>query len=293
MMGLPPTSDQDHFNTMATRVKVALAQMDIVWGDPIANLAQVQSFAVDAARGGAHVVVLPELWSTGYDLTLAADHAEPLTRGIFAETARLARTQGIAIVGSCLARLGPGRIGNTAVYLDPEGETRAMYSKTHLFRLMNEHNHLTPGSELAYFDTDWGMAGLAICYDLRFPELFRAYALAGADVVFLSAEWPHPRGDHWRTLVRARAIENQMFVVACNRAGRDPDHVFCGNSCVIDPTGAVLIEADEQPGLLFAELDLSLVSKTRAEIPVFADRRPELYSTGTASIPEQDRGGKQ
>ncbi|WP_040734010.1 carbon-nitrogen family hydrolase [Thiocapsa marina] len=263
---------------MPTRIKVALAQMDIVWGDPAANLAQARSYAIDAARRGADVIVLPELWSTGYDLTSAVDHAEPLTQGIFAETARLARTQSIAIVGSCLARLGTGRIGNTAVYIDAEGRTRAIYSKTHLFRLMNEHRHLTPGSELAFFDTGRGMAGLAICYDLRFPELFRCYALAGADVVFLSAEWPHPRGDHWRTLVRARAIENQMFIVACNRAGRDPDHLFCGSSCVIDPTGAVLAEADEHPALLFAELDLATVSKTRADIPVFADRRPELYS---------------
>jgi len=260
------------------RLTVALGQMDVVWGDPQANLAQVEAWTVAAAQHGADVIVFPELWSTGYDLQRAVAHAAPLDGGIFAATAALARAHGIAIVGSCLAQLGGGRIGNTAVYQDATGQALGVYSKAHLFRLMQEEQYLTAGDHLTLFDAGWGMVGLAICYDLRFPELLRAYALAGATAVFLPAEWPHPRGEHWRTLLRARAIENQMFVIACNRVGRDPNNLFCGRSCVIDPAGAVLVEGDEQPQLLFATLDLAQVAHTRAHMPIFDDRRPDLYA---------------
>jgi omega-amidase len=262
---------------MKTELKVALGQMDLIRGDPRANLAQVAEWTAIAAQRGADVIVFPELWSTGYDLPNAGNYASALDQGIFAETADLARAHGIAIVGSCLAQLGNGKIGNTAVYHDSTGRMRAAYSKTHLFGLMQEDKYLTAGDRLTLVDTGWGVAGMAICYDLRFPELLRTYALAGAAAVFLPAEWPHPRCEHWRTLLRARAIENQMFVIACNRVGRDPDNIFCGHSCIIDPTGVTLVEGGEQPQLLFADLDLAQVAATRARIPVFDDRRPDLY----------------
>lgn len=259
------------------RLTVALGQMDVAWGDPQANLAQVAEWTAVAAQRGADLIVLPELWSTGYDLERATGYASPLDGGIFAATAALARTHGIAIVGSCLAEIGAGRVGNTAVYVNAAGQIVGAYSKAHLFGLMQEDQFLAPGDRLALFDAGWGAVGLAICYDLRFPELLRAYALAGATAVIMPAEWPCPRIEHWRTLLRARAIENQMFVIACNRIGRDPNYQFCGRSCVIDPMGAALVEGDAQPQLLFATLDLAQVARTRAHIPVFADRRPELY----------------
>ncbi|MBK1644839.1 hypothetical protein CKO25_09295 [Thiocapsa imhoffii] len=257
---------------------IALGQLNLVWGDPAANLAQVRSWTAEAAEQGADLIVFPELWSTGYDLARAEDHATAIDAGIFKATASLARAHGIAILGSCLARLEPGRIANTAVYVDATGQTRAAYSKTHLFGLMQEDRYLTAGERLELVDTGWGLFGLAICYDLRFPELFRSYALAGACAVVIPAEWPEPRCAHWRTLLQARAIENQMFVIACNRAGSDANNRFCGQSCIIDPMGDMLVEADDQPQLLIAELDLSLIAQTRARIPVFDDRRPELYS---------------
>ncbi len=258
-------------------LKVALGQMDVAWGNPRRNLARAEEWTAAAAQRGADVIVFPELWSTGYDLPHAADYAAALDAGVFAETATLARTYRIAIVGSCLAQLGQGQVGNTAVYFDAAGRIRGSYSKTHLFRLMHEEQYLTAGESSTLVATDWGPAGLAICYDLRFPELMRAYALAGAAAVFLPAQWPHPRCEHWRTLIRARAIENQMFVIACNRAGQDSSNVFCGQSCVIDPVGATLVEADAEAQLLFADLDLSLVAQTRARLPVLEDRRPEIY----------------
>ena len=123
----------------------------------------------------------------------------------------------------------------------------------------------------------WGCAGLAICYDLRFPELFRRYALEGARLMILPAAWPHPRRMHWRTLLRSRAIENQCFVAACNRVGTADDVSFFGSSAVIDPWGETLIEGGETEALLTVRIDLDTVEATRAKIPIFADRRPELY----------------
>jgi omega-amidase len=118
---------------------------------------------------------------------------------------------------------------------------------------------------------------MTICYDLRFPELFRRYALAGARLILVPAEWPHPRRAHWQTLLRARAIENQCFVAACNRVGITGNSTFFGASAVIDPWGEALVEGGETELILTATIDLSLVDTVRKRIPVFEDRRPELY----------------
>ncbi|MCS7040082.1 MAG: carbon-nitrogen family hydrolase, partial [Caldilineales bacterium] len=125
--------------------------------------------------------------------------------------------------------------------------------------------------------------GLAICYDLRFPELFRLYALAGAQLILIPSEWPHPRLAHWRTLLRARAIENQCFVAAVNRVGSDRANTFCGHSALIDPWGETVVEADDASvQLLTATVDFALVDDVRRRIPALADRRPECYTLPTA-----------
>jgi predicted amidohydrolase len=142
---------------------------------------------------------------------------------------------------------------------------------------MDEEKYLTPGEEPVIVDLPWGRSGLAICYDLRFPELMRGYALGGVRLILIPAEWPHPRRAHWRTLLRARAIENQCFVVACNRVGTTGSTTFFGSSAVIDPWGETLVEAGEVETLLTVTIDTDLVEAVRRKIPVFADRRPELY----------------
>lgn len=259
------------------KLTIALAQMDVQLGQPAQNLQRAANFAAKAATQRADLLLLPELWSTGYDLERAGEYATGLEAGVFAETAVLARQHQLAIVGSCLADLGEGRVGNTAVFHNAAGQVQATYSKTHLFRLMDEEQYLAAGDSLTMVETPWGKMGLAICYDLRFPEIFRRYALHGAQVILLPAEWPQPRLAHWRTLLRARAIENQMFVVACNRVGASKGQTFFGHSCVIDPWGEVVLEMGEEEGLETAVLDLNLVGSVRAKIPVFADRRPDLY----------------
>jgi omega-amidase len=260
-------------------MRISLGQFDVALGEAQRNLETVRLMTIEAARRDSDLVVFPELWSTGYDLENAASHATLPDEGIFAEIGELARTHRIAILGSCLSLLGEARFGNTAVLFGADGSPMGQYSKIHLFRLMDEELYLTAGDQLALVDADWGKSGLAICYDLRFPELFRAYALRGAQIVFLPSEWPHPRLAHWQTLLRARAIENQMFVVACNRVGSSKNSDFFGHSCIIDPWGEAIIEAGEDEMLLTADIDLNKVESVRAKIPVFADRRPTLYSS--------------
>lgn len=260
-------------------MKISLAQMDVVLGEPQVNLETVRMMAAEAARRGSQVLVLPELWSTGYDLENAADYATRLHEGIFAQVRETAKHHGLTILGSCLSLLGEGQYGNTAVWCDAQGELLGAYSKIHLFRLMQEEQYLTAGNNLTLVDSEWGRVGLAICYDLRFPEMFRAYALGGARVVFLPSEWPHPRLAHWQTLLRARAIENQFYVVACNRVGRSKETDFFGHSCIIDPWGQTVIEAGEEAMLVTCEIDVARVDEVRRRIPVFEDRREELYGT--------------
>ena len=260
------------------KLRISLAQMDIALGEPQRNLETLKMFIDAAVVAGSDVLVLPELWSTGYILEQAGMYASRTTEGIFAEVTQLAKKNRLHIVGSCLSLLGENRYGNTISWATPDGTSLGSYSKMHLFRLMDEDKYLTAGDETAMIATPWGQAGLSICYDLRFPELYRQYALAGAQLIFVPAEWPHPRLNHWRTLIRARAIENQLFVIARNRVGQAGGVSFCGHSSIVDPWGDILVEGGEEEGLFTAEIETAAVAQIRAKIPVFADRRPELYT---------------
>jgi predicted amidohydrolase len=257
--------------------KISLGQMDVKFGDPAANFATVTRMTEEAKRHGSDAVLFPELWSTGYDLVRASCYASSLTSGLFADLSALARRMGIHLLGSTLSLLGENKFGNTLTVFAPDGNLLADYSKLHLFRLMDEHLHLTAGDKPVLVDLPFGRAGLAICYDLRFPELFRGYALAGAEMVFLPSEWPHPRLSHWQTLARARAIENQVFMVAVNRVGRDLHNKFFGHSLVVDPWGEVLAEAGEGEELITVEVDPAKVEEARRNIPILQDRRPDVY----------------
>ncbi len=259
-------------------LRVALGQMDIVLGDPAANLQVVQELAAQAAAGGAELLLLPELWGSGYDLARAPELADELNTGLFAAVAALARHHRLAICGSLLEwDAADERAYNTATLYDSDGALRGRYRKIHRFGLMHEDHYLGAGEDAPLLSVAWGATAMAICYDLRFPELFRRYAGEGARIFLLPSEWPIQRIEHWRTLVRARAIENQCFVVACNRVGADRANSFGGYSAVVDPWGNVLAEGGTEVALLQATLDLDLVDDARSRIPVWDDRRPELY----------------
>jgi omega-amidase len=258
---------------------LSLVQMDVFVGQSQANLTRARTGVQQAAEASADLVVLPELWGSGYDLAHAATQADVLGTGLFAEMAALAQTHGLYLAGSLLERQSEG-VFNTAVFYGPNGDLVGYYRKVHLFRLMDEHQYLQAGNAMPLFDMPWGPTALALCYDLRFPELFRYYAREGAILVVVPAQWPLCRVEHWQTLVRARAIENQMIVAACNRVGRDGDDAepFGGHSTLCDAWGRVVIEGDgTEEAVLTGRVDLCDVAQARSLIPLFKDRRSDLY----------------
>ena len=269
---------------MNRKLTISLAQIDIRLGDIAANLAHGQTLVQEAAQRGSDLIVFPELWTTGYDLTRADELAETLPAG---PTARLlsawATEYDLWVTGSLLLQ-GEAGVFNAAPLFGPQGQIVGPYRKIHRFGPMGEDRWLEAGNRPGLFDLPWGKIGLGICYDLRFPELFRAYALAGASLILLLSEWPHPRLAHWRTLIRARAIENQCYFIAVNRVGSDRDNTFCGHSAIIDPWGEVMVEAGESEALLTASIDLALVDEVRSRIPVLADRRPACYALAAQEV---------
>ncbi len=258
-------------------ITIALAQMAVALGQPEPNKATARSLAAQAAAQGADLLLLPELWATGYDLDRSDEYAAPLDAGHFALMAGLAQTHGLYVVGTALEANPRGRPYNTAALYGPDGDLRGAYRKVHLWAPLGEVEHMTPGEALPAFDLPWGRVALAICYDLRFPELWRRYADAGAQLILIPAEWPTRRVEHWRLLLQARAVENQLFVAGCNRAGAGADGEFGGHSAVVDPWAQRRVEAGPEPGLFVTSLDLDEVERNRRLFPFLADRRPEVY----------------
>ena len=264
------------------KIRISLGQFDIQLGAPQENLARVSTLAAQANQRESQFLLLPELWSTGYDLENWPMHAAPLEQGFFAEMAGLARAHRLWLGGSLLERRG-SQAYNTFVLYDSLGELAACYRKIHRFRLMDEDQWLGAGDRpvLASLklteDAPTLKAGLAVCYDLRFPELFRSYALQGAELILLPAEWPAARLEHWQVLLRARAIENQCFIAAVNRVGVSKGEAFGGHSQVIDPWGRVLLQGGTEPELLTVDLDLGEAARVRRQIPILEDRQPDAY----------------
>lgn len=259
------------------RLQLSIGQIDLQLGAPEENFQKIEALSTEAARSGSQLIVFPELWSTAYALERWRELACPMDTGMFARLSELARTKKIAIAGSLLERDGE-RAFNTMALYGADGELVGSYRKVHLVPMLDEQRWLEPGDRLSLVQTDWGLTGLGICYDLRFPEMWRRYAVDGAKLLLIPAEWPSQRAEHWKTLLRARAIENQVFVVACNRIGETKGVVFAGHSVVVDPWGDTVIEGShDREELLTTEIDFGRVDEIRTNIPVFTSRRPEIY----------------
>jgi predicted amidohydrolase len=261
-------------------LSIALAQMAVRPGELAWNEAVARRLSSQAVDQGADLLLLPELWHSGYDLARAGEYAAPLDEGAFGLMAQLAREQGLYMAGTALEAAAQGRPYNTAALYTPTGERAGAYRKVHLWAPLGEAEYLAPGQSLPTFQLPWGCVALAICYDLRFPEQWRSYADAGADLVLIPAAWPSRRVEHWRLLLRARAVENQFCVAGCNRAGGGADagqDRFGGCSSAVDPWGQVVVEAGPEPDLVVARLDLDEVARARRLFPFLADRRPEVY----------------
>ncbi len=263
-------------STQAVGLTIAVGQMDVPVGQPDVTLPVARRLAAQARQEQADLLLLPELWMHGYDLERGAEWAASLGEGGFQAMAALAREFALYLAGSLLER-HEGGVSNTAVLYAPDGTLLGAYRKIHLFRLMQEPRYLVPGDRAVLCPTPWGAVGLSICYDLRFPELFRTLALAGAVLLLVPAQWPTRRIEAWSLLARARAVENELFVATCNRVGTDGQTDFPGRSAVVDPWGKALVEGDDREGLFVARVELREMLKARRYLTVYEDRRPEAY----------------
>jgi predicted amidohydrolase len=258
------------------KITISLGQMDIRSARPNDNEEIATTWIVEAVHRGSDLILFPELWSTGVNLENCLSYAAGLDEGIFNRIAHLARINHISIGGSLLEKKD-SQLYNTFAFFGADGSILAAYRKTHLFRPMYEDKWLCAGNALVVSQAPWGPTGLAICYDLRFPEVFRFHAINNASLILIPAEWPTARIEHWQILLRARAIENQLFIAATNRAGCDNNEAFGGHSAVIDPWGHVIIEGQSDPILLTTEIDLAEVNRARLNFPILEDLRTDIY----------------
>ena len=260
-------------------MKIACAQMDMRLGESEYNFAHAEKLVRKAAAEGADVILLPETWNLGFfPREGLAELADPEGGKVKETFGSLARELNVNIVAGSAVTVRDGSVFNTACVFDRAGDCVATYDKTHLFTPMGEHECFTPGDHLCTFHLDGVNCGLIICYDLRFPELTRSLTLAGAELLFVPAQWPAARREHWRILNRARAIENQIFLACCNSCGTAGETVYGGFSAVYDPWGKVLAEAGPAEEIIAADCDFAVKEQIRESINVFRDRRPELYS---------------
>lgn len=261
---------------------LSLAQIKVANSSPEENLAKAETYIHQATSQGSSLIVFPEMWTTGFNWKYLKKNAQN-HHDVIDEVSKLASKHRIWINGTMPTASQSGGIYNTSLLFSPEGRVHASYNKIHLFNILPENKHLQPGDQLVITEAPWGKTGLSICYDLRFPEVFREYALEGVCLVTLPAAVPYPRIEHWKILTRARAIENQMFMVCVNQVGVEkttPQEslTYFGCSAVFDPWGETVLECpQDEECLKTITIDLNKVIEIRHKMSVLKDVRPEAY----------------
>ncbi|MGP1508377.1 MAG: carbon-nitrogen family hydrolase [Sphaerochaeta sp.] len=260
-------------------MKISCIQMDMKFASPKENFEKAETLIRKAASFGLDTVLLPETWNVGFfpreNLYALADRDGAEVRRVFSS---LAEELGINIVAGSVANIKDGGVYNTALVFDRSGRCAAEYDKTHLFSPMDEDRYFKKGEHACVFELDGRRCGLIICYDVRFPEFTRTMAVQGIDILFMVSQWPLARVAHLDALTKARAIENQMFVVCCNSAGKAGDTVYGGASSITDPWGVTIAHAEGHgEEIITAECNMDILNGIRNSINVFFDRRPELY----------------
>jgi predicted amidohydrolase len=257
-------------------VRVGLLQLDCSTSEAVAARVTRTLGLIDTYAHDVDIMILPELWHVGaFEVDLARAHAQPIDGPLVTALGGLAAEHEIWLHGGSFCELaGDGQHYNTSVLFAPDGELVASYRKIHLFGFDGGETVLmSGGDELVVVDTPLGPTGLATCYDMRFPEMFRALTDGGATAVLLTSGWPTPRIEHWDVLSRARAIENQVWFVACNEVGQQSDITLGGHSTVVDPRGVVLVKADATEEFIIVEVDPEAATAWREQFPVLFDIR--------------------
>lgn len=263
---------------MSDKMKVSCIQMDMDFCSPEKNYKKVELLIVDALKNKPDVIVLPEMWNTGFfpreNLEEYCDIDGQKTKTIIGG---LAKKHNVNIVAGSIANKKGSKVYNTAYIFDRQGEIIGEYDKIHLFSPMDEDKYFTKGDNICTFTLDGKNCGIIICYDIRFPELTRTMALKGLDCMFVVSQWPDVRIAHLQTLVKSRAIENQMYVVCCNSCSKAENVVYGGSSMVVSPWGEEIVVAENTEQVITAEIDYTVVENIRKSINVFSDRRNEIY----------------
>ena len=261
-------------------MRIASAQIACSLGDIAANVQKIRDCTARAKEAGAELIVFPEMSDTGYSMDAIREHAKSWDEGAVPELRKLAKAMSIVIICGVSERTGDC-IYNSLAVIDAAGEITGRYRKTHLFSPppIEEHLCFAAGDCLASVQAGGLRLGLSICYDLRFPEVYRRLALEEKTNVFIiSSAWPFPRVEHLRVLATARAIENQSYLILSNRIGTDDGVTFCGTSAIIDPYGVVVAAASaDREELLIVDVSHEVVQSVRSRMPIFEHRRDELY----------------
>jgi predicted amidohydrolase len=261
-------------------MRVAVAQISCSLGDQKANLSKVRDFSGRAKEVGAELIVFPEMTDTGYSMPVIQKHANHWKSGFVPGLQEIASELSVAIVSGVSER-DESSIYNSQVLVDAKGDIVAKYRKAHLYAVapVEEQACFAAGDSFASFALGDMRFGFSICYDLRFPEMYRKLVTEqNVGVLLISSAWPFPRVGHWSVLAQARAIENQAYVIASNRVGKDEELWFCGSSAIIDPRGVMIAAASaDREELIHADLSQELVQSVRSRIQSLAHRRQALY----------------
>lgn len=271
---------------MTDKYKIALVQMDTK-NDKKANMEHALGWIDEAAEENVSLVCFPEVMNLIGKNVGEGGGREPVPGYATERLMEKAKEYGIYIHGGSVTEEIPGerRSYNTSVLINPQGEIIARYRKLHTFDIMlsdgtpfRESDRVHPGAEIVTAKTELGTFGMSICYDVRFPELYRLLAMEGAQVIFVPSSFTLETGkDHWEPLLRARAIENGCYIVAAGQTGKKPAYTAYGNSMVVNPWGVVTARLGEHPGILYAEIDLDYQRQVQGQMPSLENRRTDVY----------------
>lgn len=261
-------------------MRIAMIQMEVAAGDKERNITHAFAMLKEAAAR-ADLLVLPEMWTVGYDFRQLDAQASTPGDDLLTALAAWAKTHGKYLLAGSLPVRENGALYNRSYLYSPQGEI-AFYDKLHLFSLLSEPRRFAAGTHMTLAQAGEVTLGCSICYDVRFPELYRRMTMDGATLAVIPAEWPTSRLDAWTYLVRARAMENQIYVCAVNAVGRYRDNIFAGHSCLVAPGGEYITQASTEETIIYGTYDPEALAETRRHMSVWEDRRPDIYAADTA-----------
>lgn len=259
---------------MKNKKNIFGVQFSVSFGKVEENLLKVESVLEEATVTDG-IVILPEMWTSGFDYGHLGKIAGK-SKKVLEKLSGIAIQRRIFIIGS-MPEASNGKVYNTSFVISNRGKISGKYRKVHLFSPMREDRYFKRGSSPVIFNTPFGKIAPILCFDLRFPEFIRSLAIGGAEILVVSAQWPLVRVEHWKTLLLARAIENQFYVAGAAACGRIGNFTFCGNSMIIAPDGKILANADLKEEVISSVIDMKKINKIRKDMPCFQSRVPEAY----------------